>query len=95
MILSDTDHAYHHPSRVATAVSELSQAPEPGRNTLRNADAAGFGNLEVPDTPYADFFSSNKATDDFPGVQMSSSKFICDYKDLQVQISCILFAEHT
>ena len=95
MILSDTSQDYHEPSRTATAVSELSQAPEPGRATQRNAKAVGFGNSEVVDTTYADFFSSNKATDDFPGVQMSSSKFICGYKDLQVQISCMLFAEHT
>ena len=84
--LSETGQAYHEPSRTATAVSGLSQAPGPGRETQRNSKAAGFGNFEVVDTTYADFFSNNKATDDFefPGVQMSCSKFICDYTDLQV-----------
>ena len=67
MILSETGQDYHEPSRSAKVVSGLSQAAEPGRNTLRNAHAAGFGNFEVVDTAYADSFSIDKAEDGSPG----------------------------
>ena len=78
MVLSDTDQAYHEPSHNcdwATTVSELSQASEPGRDTLRNAQAAEFGNFEVVDTTYAYFFSIDKASyNDFQGVQIRGRK---------------------